>query len=167
MGFVKDHGAGFGEDAGIRRIIGLLFDAKIGKEQMMVHDDDVALRRAPPHLGDETFLPNAAFLPEAGLGPRIQLVPERAGFGERRQFGPVACLRGFLPRGNGAVVVDFLQPAEYGLVGQVVEFLAAKIIAASLHVTDAQPVLAVGEERLLKEWNILMKKLFLQILSPG
>ena len=73
----------------------------------------------------------------------------------------------FLPGGDGAVVLDLLQPAEHGLVGQVVELLAAQIVVAPLHVADLQLAFAVGKKRLLEKRNIFVEELFLQILGAG
>ena len=90
VGFVENHGAGLGQNSGIGRVLGLLLDREIGKKQMMVDDDDVALHRLAMHLGDEAAVPGAAFLSQAGVGAGVDLVPERAGLGKRRQFGAVA-----------------------------------------------------------------------------
>src|SRR5260370_422408 len=59
---------------------------------MMVHDDDVALHPAPPHFGDKALVPRTALLPQAGICARVQLVPQRAGFGQLRQLGAIAAL---------------------------------------------------------------------------
>ena len=85
--FVENYRADLGQNPGIRRVFGLLLDGEIGKEQMMIDDDDVALHRPAVHLGDEAFLPRAAFLADASVGAGVELVPERAGLGKRRQFG--------------------------------------------------------------------------------
>ena len=57
MCFIEDHRSGIGQNAGIGRAVGLLLDREVCKEQMMVDDDNVALRRSPVHFGDETFVP--------------------------------------------------------------------------------------------------------------
>ena len=167
VAFVEDHRADLGQNAGIGRVLGLLLDGEIGEEQMMIDDDDVALHRLAPHFGDEAFVPGAAFLAEAGVGARVELVPERAGFGQRREFGTVAGLRHLLPGGDGAVVLDLLQSAEHRLVGEVVELLAAQIVVAPLHVADVQLAFAVGKKRLFEKRDILVEELFLQILGAG
>src|ERR1700687_3400422 len=64
---------------------------------MMIDDDDVALGRAPPHLGDKAAVKLAAFLPGASLGPGVELVPNRARLGQFREFRAVPRPRGFLP----------------------------------------------------------------------
>ena len=167
VGFVENHGADLRQDSGIGRILGLLLDGKIGEEQMMVDDDDVALHRPAVHLGDEAAVPGAALLSQAGVGTGVELVPESAGFRKRCQFGLVSRLRDLLPGRDGAVVLDLLQTAEHGLIGKVIQLLAAQIVVASLHVADLELAFAVGEKRLLEKRDILMKELFLQILGSG
>ena len=76
-------------------------------------------------------------------------------------------LRDLLPGRDGAVVLDLLQAAEHGLIGQVVELLAAQIVVASLHVADFELAFAVGKKRLLEKRDIFMEELFLQILGSG
>src|ERR1035441_4524662 len=105
---------------------------------MVIDDDDVALSRAPPHLGDEAAAVFLAFLAETSIGPRVEFVPKSAGLGQFREFRAVAGLRCLLPRGDSAVVLNLFQPAEHGLVGEVDKFLAAKIVVTPLHVTDAR-----------------------------
>ncbi len=167
VGFVENYRANLGQNSGVGRVLGLLLDGEVGKEQMMIDDDDVALHRPAMHLGDEAAVPGAALLPQAGVGAGIELVPERAGFGKRRQFGLVPGLRDLFPGGDGAVVLDLLQSAQHGLIGKVIELLAAQIVVAALHVADFELAFAVGEKRLLEKRDILVEELFLQILGSG
>ena len=83
------------------------------------------------------------------------------------EFGAVAGLRRFLPRGDGAVVLDLFQSAKHWLVGEVVEFLAAEIVVAPLHVADAQISISIRKQRPLQRGDVLKKKLLLQILRAG
>ena len=78
------------------------------------------------------------FWPSAGIGAGIELVPERAGFGQFGEFGAVSGGGGFFPGGNGAILFDLFEAAKDGLVGQVVELFAAEIILAAFHVADAR-----------------------------
>ena len=122
---------------------------------------------SPVHLGDEAACPTRCISAQAGVGAGIQLVPERAGLGKRRQFGAVAGLRRLLPGRDRAVLFDLFQAAQHRLVGQVVELLAAQIVVAPLHVADVQLAFAVGKKRLLEKRNIFVEELFLQILGSG
>src|SRR6266478_3086655 len=67
MRLVEDHRAYVRQDAGIGRVLCLLLDRQIGKEQMMVDDDDVAFHRPPMHLRNKAPIPFAALLPETGI----------------------------------------------------------------------------------------------------
>ena len=71
MGLVEDDGGGFGEDAGVGRVGGLLLDGEVGEEEMVVDDDDVGLKGFAAHLGDEAALPVGAGLAEAGFGAGV------------------------------------------------------------------------------------------------
>ncbi len=105
---------------------------------MMVDDDDVAFGGATAHLGDEAAVVLRALLADATFGSRVELGPKLARFRQHAKFGAVAVLRFFLPVGNGAVLVDLVKTIQHGLVGELVQLFAAKIIVAPLHVADAQ-----------------------------
>jgi hypothetical protein len=94
-------------------------------------------------------------------------MPERTGLRQFREFGSVSSLRGLLPRGNGAIVLNLFQATQHGLIGKVIELFAAQVIVAPLHVTDVQPARAVGKQRLLEKRNILVEELLLQVLGAG
>src|SRR5208337_52882 len=149
------------QNTGIGRVFGLLLDRQIRKEEMMIDDHYVALRRPAPHLGDEAAVKLAALLPGAGVGAGVQFVPQRARVGHARQFGAVADGRELLPTRNFGEMIDLLQAAQHRISGEVVELLAAQVIAASLHVADVQLVLAIREERLLQKRNIFVEELLL------
>src|SRR5262249_47430247 len=138
-----------------------------GEEKMMIDDDNVAFQGPAAHFRDEAALPLLAFLTGAAVSPRVQLVPELGVFGKLCKFGAVAGFRQGLPGGDLAIMLNFFEPREHGLVGQVVEFLPAQIIAASFHVADAQLARASPEELLLEKGNVLEEKLLLQILGAG
>ena len=106
VSLVKNHCARFRENARVRSVFRRLLDGEIGEEEMMVHDDDVALHGSPVHFGDEASFECAAFLAETGIGAGVQLVPEGAGFRQGGQFGPVAGMRGLLPGRNGSIMFN-------------------------------------------------------------
>src|SRR5580692_3203037 len=103
---------------------------------MMIDDDDVALGGATAHLGNEAAIIFFAFLAETGIGARL---------GQFGEFGAVPGLRCFLPGGDGAIVFDLFESAEHGLIGEIDELFAAKIIVASFHVADAELAISVGK----------------------
>ena len=163
MSFIENYSAYVGQDAGVGGLVRLLLDSHVGEEEMVVHDDDVALHRPAAHFGDETSFPLAAFLAGTGFGAGVELVPEGAGFGQFGEFGAVSGLGYFFPASDGAVLLDLVKAAEYGLSSQVVEFLAAYVVAAPLHVADVQLAFAVGVESLFEERDVFVEELFLEI----
>ena len=134
----------------------------------MIHDDDVALHRLAPHFGDEAPAPLTALLANAGLSACVKLVPEQAGLGQLRQLGAVTGSRSLLPRSDGPILFDLFQPAQHRLIRQIVQFLPAQVIIPTLHVANREPGARSRKpiQRLLQKWNVLIKKLLLQILRP-
>ena len=104
----------------------------------MVDDDDVAFHRLTAHFRDEAALELAALLPRAGVGAGVKLVPKQAGFRQFGEFRAIPSRRVLLPSRNGAVLLNLIETAEHRLIGQVVQFLAAKIVVAAFHVADRQ-----------------------------
>ena len=78
------------------------------------------------------------------------------------EFGAVAGLGRLLPIGDDAEMIDLLQPVQHRLCGKVVKLLATQIVAATLHVADAQLT-----QVLLQEGNIFEEKLLLESLGSG
>src|SRR5258708_26103100 len=129
---------------------------------MVVYDDDVALHRAPVHLGDEAALPLLALLSGAAVGARIELLPELIGFRQLLELGAVAAFCNRLPLSNLAILLDLLQSVEHRLIREVLELLPAEIVVAPLHVAD--PQLA---QVLLQEGNVFEEELLLKVLGAG
>ena len=90
------------------------------------------------HGGDEAALELRTLLSGAQLAARVDLGPGGASFGERLNLGAVAGFGGLLPLADDAEVGDFFQAVEDGLFFGVVNFLAAGVVAAALHVAGAQ-----------------------------
>ena len=163
MGLVEYDDPRIGKHACIRCTISSRFDRQIGTEQMMIDDDDVAFRCPPAHLGDEAAIELLALCSNAAIGAGIEFRPQRAVFRQLRQFGAIARLGCLLPVVNNSKLIDLLQPIQHRLRRQVVKPLAAKIIAASFHVADAQLANMLGEK-----WrHILEEELFLQVLGAS
>ena len=108
MRFVKDYRRGFRQNPCVGRTLSLQLDGEVGEEQMMIDDNNVALRSAPAHFSDEAPLPLAALPPSASIGARIQFVPKRTGLGKFSKFRAVAGRGRFLPRGNRTILLDLL-----------------------------------------------------------
>ena len=162
VGFVEDHGGGFGQDAGVGRSGGLLLDGEVGEEQVVVDDDDVGLECAAAHLGDEAAAVVGTGCAEAGVAAGVELVPESAGLGQSRKFGAVAGFGGLFPLGDLAVLVDLFKAGKDRLVAQSNELVAAEVVGAAFHVADAE----VAEQSLEKR-NVAKIELVLQRLGAG
>ncbi len=162
MRLVEDHRRGLGQNARVGRAGGLLLDGEIGKEQVVVDDDDVGLERLAPHLGDEAAAVVRTGRAEAGVAARVELVPESARLGQSGKLGAVAGLGGLLPLGDLAVLVDLFQARQNRLIAQRDQLVAAEIVGAALHVADAQAAQQRFEKR-----NVAEEELILQRLGAG
>src|SRR5579871_1435663 len=111
VSFIENHGGSFRQNSRIRRAVGLQLNGKISEKEVMVHDDDVALHRAPPHLGDEASLPLAALLANASIGPSIEFVPEQAGLWKFSQFRAVAGRSRLFPSRDRLILLNLFQTA--------------------------------------------------------
>src|ERR1039458_6069498 len=138
------------------------FDRQVSAEQVMIDDDDVALGGAAAHLGDETAVKLLALRADAAVGARIQLGPQMAVLRQFGQLRAVAAFGGLLPVADDAELADLFQSVQQRLSGEVVELLAAEIIAAALHVADAQ-----FAEMLAQKRNVFEEELLLQGLGAG
>src|SRR5664279_5903347 len=128
----------------------------------MIDDDDVALGGAAAHLGDETAVKLLALGADTAVGARVEFGPQMAVLRQFGQFRAVAGFGGLLPIADDAELVDLFQPVQHWLIGKVVEFLAAEIVAATLHVADAQLAEVLPQKR-----NVFEKELLLQSLGAG
>ncbi len=156
---VEDHRRVIGNDSGEVLVPG----RKIGEKQMVVDDNDVALVRPLPHLGQEASLELRAALSGAKVPPRVQLRPRRAVLGQRDDLRPVPRLCRLLPLPDHLEIGDLLQAAQHRLPRGVVNLLAAGVIGAPLHVTDLQRL----RYQLLQQRNVLEIQLLLQVLGAG
>src|SRR5262249_2056550 len=141
----------------------VVLQRQIGKEEVMVDDDDVALLRPLVHEGEEAALELLALLPAAQIAPRVQLRPSRALLRQRLDFGAVAEFGGLFPFANDLEVGGFLEAGQDRLPVGVVDFLAAGVVAAAFHVTDLKWTV----EMLLQKRDIFEEELLLQILGTG
>ena len=166
VSFVEEDGGGFGEDAGVGCIAGLLLDVEVGEEEVMVDDDEVGVEGAAAHVGDEAVFPVWAGGAEAGFGAGVELVPERRVLGEVLELGAVAVGGGALPGGDVVELLDLFKAGEEWRVAKGVEFVPAEIVGAALHVADAEGAVVVAEQR-FKEGDVFEVELFLEVLGAG
>src|SRR5206468_322616 len=104
-------------------------------------------------------VPLLAFLSGAALRARVELLPKLRVFGKPLQLGAIAAFGCFFPFGDLPVLLNFLQPAQDRLIGEVIKFLPAEIVVAAFHVANAQ-----FTQMPLQEWDILEEELFLKVL---
>ena len=88
VGLVQDHGVVWGKN----RPVGGFPDRQIREQKVMVHDDKIRFRRAPPHPHDETVVGYGTFLPAAEFRPGVHLRPQRGVVRKPFEFGPVTGL---------------------------------------------------------------------------
>ncbi len=67
--------AGLGQHSRIGCEVGPSFDRKVRAEEVMIDDDDVALGRAAPHLGNEATVELLTLRADAAIGARVELAP--------------------------------------------------------------------------------------------
>ncbi len=159
MRFVEDYGVVVGENAAHF----VPPHGEVGKEEMVVDDDDIGFRGALVHQGDKAALILLALRSRAEFGARVDLAPGSAVLGKSSNFRPVPRLRGQLPVANNLKVRDFFQPRKRGRILRVIDLLAAGVVAAALHVTDPQrPV-----ENVFQKGNVAKEKLLLEGLGAG
>ncbi len=135
---------------------------QIREEQVVIDDNDVALLRALVHGGNEAALKLRTLLAGAEIAARVDLSPSGARFGQRLDLGAVAGLGGLLPLADDAEVGDFFQALQDWLAFRIVNFLAAGVIATTLHVAGAQ-----RPQMLFEKGNVFEEELFLQVLGAG
>src|ERR1700733_14315037 len=114
---------------------------------MVIDDDDVALLRSLMHQRDEAAVKLSALLTSAKIRSSIDFGPGAGAFGKSLDFGAVAGLSGLLPLLDYLKIGDLFQAFEHGFFFGVVDFLAADVIRAALHVRDAQRAEVLFQER--------------------
>ena len=158
VGLVEDHGVILGEDAAL---VVRASECEVGEEQVVVDDDDVAFLGALVHQGEEAALEVGALLPGAQLAARVELGPGRAVLGQLPDLGAVAEFGGLFPLADNLEIGDLFEAGKHRLLIGVVDFLAAGVIVAALHVADLER----PREVFLEERHVLEEELFLKVLG--
>src|SRR5215475_14793260 len=86
MGFVEDDSRIFRKNAA--EII--LFQGKIGEEEMVIDDDNVSFACSTLHRSQEALLELRALLPGAGVAARVDARPQFGIVGKKTELGAVA-----------------------------------------------------------------------------
>ena len=160
--FIEHHRMIFRQDAAFGvAILQHLFQGQVGKEQVMVDDDDVARLRPLVHQRQEAALELFALLAGAKVAARVDFGPRGRRFGQLLDLRAVADFSGVLPGLDDLEIGHFFQTGEYRLVVGIVDLLPAGVVVAALHVTHTQGACEV----LLEKRNVFEKELLLQILG--
>ena len=163
---VKDESLVRRQDRGLFPVVRCLPHRQVGREQVMIDDDDIGLRRTPTGLEHEAAIEVRATEAGAEVGLRGDFVPHLA----RRldgQVGERAVARMRRPRGDVQQLLELLPFQERVLVGgRRVEPQAAEIIPPSLQQRERRFVLGVGE-RASQQREVLPHQLFLQVDRIG
>jgi hypothetical protein len=159
MRFVKDHGCVFRQDGAEV----LFLHRKVGKEEVVVDDDDVAFGGTLPHQREKAAVKLLALLSSAKVAARVELRPDRAVFRQCPDLAAVAGFGGLLPIADDFEIHHLFKTVENGLLLAVVELLAAEVVLAPFHVAHAQ---RFGEV-LLQKGDVLEVELLLQVLGAG
>ena len=159
MRFVQNHRRVIRQHAPVSAVT----QGEIGKEQVMIHDDNVGLRGAVAHARDEAGIKVRTLLPRTGFRPRIDVAPERKILGQVRQLGAIAGLSSLRPVRYFFKVIHLIEAAEDRRVSRTMKPLQAKIVVAALHVGGSE---FLGHDALEKR-NVFLHQLFLQILGAG
>ncbi len=154
---VEDDGGGFGKNAGVGRIAGGKADRRVGKEEMVIDDNEIGLECASAHFGDEAAAIVGAGRSEAGIGAGVEFVPEGGGFGQGGELGAVAGFGDAFPLGDLAVFVDFIEARENGLIPKGKELATAKVVGAALHIADAELTKKSLEKRNIAEEELILE----------
>ena len=136
----------------------VLLERQVGKEQMVIHNDQIGLFGPLLHGGQETLIEVRALLAGAGVAPRIHARPQIRIVREKRQLTAVARFREFRPVADLLERVDFFHPFQHGLVGYLMELRKAQEVRSPLHHRHSQ----VGRKVLLQKGNVFLVELFLQ-----
>src|SRR4051812_1800663 len=118
---------------------------------MVIDDDDVALISALVHQRQKASLELLALLTGTKIPPRVHLGPGRALLRQRLDLGAIPEFGGLLPLPNDLKIGDLLKTGQDRLLLRIIDFLAAGVIAAALHIADLQRPI----EMLLQEGYIL------------
>ena len=165
MRLVEDHRTRLRQDSCIGRPTCLLLDREVGKEQVVVDDDQLTLERLPPHARDEAAFPVRARRPQARLCAGIEFVPQRRVLRQRVDLCPVARLRRPLPVRDRVKLRDLLEPGQQRRVPQRIQLMTAKVVCSALHVADLHR--STRCQHRLEEWYVFEVQLLLQVLGAG
>ena len=164
MAFVEDEPRVRRQHRGVVPVLRDAPDGNVRKQQVMVHHDDVGLRRLAPRREQETLVEEVALEPQAEIRFRRNFVPQLLS-GLHRQVAQRPVSR--LPRPLdqlGQPVLGLAREQRGVRVRRLVQPVQAEVIAPSLEERIPHGLVV---ERPGKEWEVLPHQLFLQVDRVG
>src|SRR6188474_350264 len=134
MGLIEDHRSVIRQHRAVHSIAQI----QIGKEEMMIYDNDIRLLSAIPHAGNEARVKLGTLLAQATLRACVDVTPERKPLRQTRKLSSITnlCIPG--PLTDFIEIVDFLQTFEYWRSFRTTKPIQTEIVVAPFHVGCAE-----------------------------
>src|SRR6266404_3065889 len=142
------------------RAICTITQSKIGKEEVMIYNDDISIDRALAHPGDEARLEVRALLTETSIGARVDMPPERKILRKIRKLGSVARFCFGAPTKDFIKVIDLIEPFQDRPAFSAFDAMQTSVVVAAFHDGGAK----LCRQNVLKKRNVLVHQLLLQVL---
>ena len=159
MRLIEDEGMRAGQDFAET----FLADGEVGKQQVVIDDDDVGFLRGAARLDHEAVVEERAIAAEAVFRGRSHPRPQRRILGQLGKFGAIATLRRLRPGMDRLQLADLLTVAEMAFAARLFEAMQAKVIGAALEQGRGQG----RAEHAAHTRQIAMEQLVLQRLGAG
>ncbi len=114
--------------------IGAVAQREIGKEEMMIDDDDVRLRRAVAHARNEARIKVGTLLAQTGLRARVDVSPEGKVLRQIRQLCAIPYLGSLDPMTDLFEIIHLIETVENRRVSGAMNPLQTDIVVATFHV---------------------------------
>src|SRR6185436_17994458 len=102
MGLIEDHRSVIRQHRAVHSIAQI----QIGKEKMMIYDNDIRLLSAIPHTGDEARVKLGTLLAQATLRACVDVTPERERLWQTSKLSAITDLCFARPLANFIEIVD-------------------------------------------------------------
>ncbi len=140
-----------------------LFERHVGKQQMVIDDDQFGFLRAPPGRQHVALAVPVAVRAEAVLGGRGDTRPDRRVFGYAGQFGDVAAAGAAGPVLYACELIEFVTRREAPFGARDRQPVVAEIIGAAFQLGDLDRQI----DRLAHGRQIAVKELVLKMPGAG
>ncbi len=159
MRFVQNYGCIIRQHGAISAIP----QSQVGKEQMMIHDDDVGIDRPLAHASDKARFEVWALLAQASIRTRIDVSPERKILRQAIELCAIAGLCFSDPTKDFVEVIDLVEAFQHGHAFGSLDAMQAGVVVPSFHDGGAK----LRGQHVLKKRNVFVHQLLLQILGAG